>query len=85
MTGTFELLVTNRGAFEFRLLSRTGEVLAVSGPYRDRDSALAAILDARECAAVALVNDRTTQPRQPATPTPDGSPHDHRAPSQWFG
>jgi uncharacterized protein len=64
MTGTFELKPTSRGGFEFRLLSPTGKVLAVSGTYRDKDSAVAAIRDARECAAMALISDRTTRPPQ---------------------
>ncbi|MCH6472498.1 YegP family protein [Sinomonas terrae] len=65
MTGTFELLVNSRGYYEFRLLSLTGKVLAVSGPYPDRDSAVAAIALARESAAMARINDQTAQPATP--------------------
>ena len=39
MTGKFELVETSHGAFEFRLISHTGKVLAVSGTYSDKDSA----------------------------------------------
>lgn len=63
MTGTFELVLTNRGGYAFRLLSNTGQVLAVSETYRDKDSAVAGIRDARECAAMALITDCTTGPR----------------------
>jgi uncharacterized protein YegP (UPF0339 family) len=85
VTGTFELVVTSRGDFEFRLLSRSGKVLAVSGTYRDKDSAVAAIRDARECAAMALINDRTTRPPQPTTPSPPSSRQAQEGPSRWFG
>ena len=85
MTGTFELLVNSRGNYEFKLLSGTGKVLAVSGAYRDKDSAVADIAGVRESAAMALVNDHTTHPPQPATP-PDPEPPCHQGvPSRWFG
>ena len=58
--GTFELVVSGRGDFEFRLVSPNGKVLAVSGTYRDKTSAVAVIRDARECAAMALLKDHTT-------------------------
>lgn len=83
MTGTFELVEPSRGAFEFRLVSHTGKVLAVSGTYSDKDSAVAAMRLARECAATALVQDHTTGPQQP--PTPSTIRHDQGAPSRWFG
>jgi uncharacterized protein len=80
VTGTFELVMTSRGGFELRLLSRTGKVLAVSGTYSDKDSAVAAIALVRESAAMALTKDRTTDPPQPAGPQ-----RRQAAPSRWFG
>ena len=65
MTGIFELVEPSRGAFEFRLVSHTGKVLAVSGTYSDKDSAVAAIRLARESAATALIQDHTTERRSP--------------------
>ena len=85
MTGIFELAEPSRGAFEFRLDSRTGKVLAVSGPYSDKDSAVAAMRLARECAAAALLQDHTTGPPQPRTPWKTKSRPDQGAPSRWFG
>lgn len=85
MTGTFELAEPSRGTFEFRLLSSTGKVLAVSGTYRDKDSAVAAICLARECAAMALIQDHTTRAPHPTTPSKTKSRHDQGAPSRWFG
>jgi uncharacterized protein YegP (UPF0339 family) len=79
MTGTFELLATT-GGYEFRLLSSTGKVIAVSGAYRDKKSAVEAIRDARECAAMALIKDHSS--RQLALP-PTQQPH--KGPSRWFG
>ncbi|WP_457963669.1 DUF1508 domain-containing protein [Arthrobacter sp. D1-29] len=84
MTGKFELVVTNRGAFGFRLLSSTGEVLAVSETYSDKDTAVAAIRDARESAAMALINDCTLPPR-PSTPSPAAPRFNAQGPSRWFG
>ncbi len=85
MTGKFELVETSRGAFEFRLISRTGKVLAVSGTYSDKDSAVAAIRLARESAAMALIQDHTTRAPHPTTPSKTKSRHDQGAPSRWFG
>lgn len=85
MTGIFELVEPSRGAFEFRLLSSTGKVLAVSGPYSDKDSAVAAIRLARECAAMALIQDHTTGSPQPPTPWKTKLLHEQGAPSRWFG
>ena len=85
MTGKFELVETSHGAFEFRLISHTGKVLAVSGTYSDKDSAVAAIRLARESAAMALVQDHTTNALQPPAPLSTKSRHDHGAPSRWFG
>lgn len=85
MTGIFELLEPSRGAFEFRLVSRTGKVLAVSGIYSDKESAVAAIRLARESAATAIVQDHTTEPPQPPAPWKTKSRHDPAAPSRWFG
>lgn len=85
MTGIFELLEPSRGAYEFRLISRTGKVLAVSGTYSDKNSAVAAMRLARECAATALVQDHTTEPPQPPMPWNANSRQDQGAPSRWFG
>jgi uncharacterized protein YegP (UPF0339 family) len=82
MTGTFDLVVTTGGDFEFRLLSRTGKVLAVSGRYKDKESAVAGIRDTQECAAMALINDRTNRP--PLTPS-SRSRQTQQGPSRWFG
>lgn len=79
MTGTFELLATS-GGYEFRLLSSTGKVIAVSGAYRDKKSAVEAIRDARECAAMALIKDNSSLPL--AMPP---SQQAHKGPSRWFG
>lgn len=84
MTGTFELVVTTGGDFEFRLLSRTGKVLAVSGKYRDKNAAVAGIRDAQECAAMALINDRTPPPSLTMTPSA-GKRQTQQGPSRWFG
>jgi uncharacterized protein len=84
MTASFELVVTTGGDFEFRLLSRTGKVLAVSERYKDKNSAVAGIRDAQESAAMAFINDRTTRP--PSTPAPSsGLQQTQQGPSRWFG
>jgi uncharacterized protein YegP (UPF0339 family) len=83
MTGIFELVVTTGGDFEFRLLSRTGKVLAVSGKYKDKNSAVAGIRDAQESAAMALINDRTNRP--PMTMTRSSGSRPTQGPSRWFG
>lgn len=85
MTGTFELVINSRGGFEFRLLSGAGSLLAVSGAYSDKDSAVAAIALVRESAAMALIKDRTTDPPQPAAPPPARPRHRQGVPSRWFG
>jgi uncharacterized protein YegP (UPF0339 family) len=79
--GTFELLLTDPGDFEFRLLSPAGEVLAVSGVYSNRNSAIAGIRDARECAATALFKDHTTRLPSTTRPVKPGQ----QGPSRWFG
>ena len=65
MTGKFELVEPRRRVFGFRLLSPTGKVLAVSGMYSTKDSAVAAIRLARESAAMALIEDHTTRAPRP--------------------
>jgi uncharacterized protein YegP (UPF0339 family) len=82
MAGTFELVVTTGGDFEFRLVSGTGTVLAVSGRYKDKKSAVAGIRDAQECASMALISDRTNRP--PLTPS-SRSRQAQQGPSRWFG
>lgn len=84
MSGIFELVEPRHGAFEFRLISHTGKVLAVSGTYSDKDSAVAAIRLARESAAMALIQDHTTRAPQPPAPSRTKPRHDH-GPSRWFG
>lgn len=62
MTGLFELLSTNPGDFRFRLLTGGGDILAESGPYPDKATAVNAITAARECASMALISDKTPHP-----------------------
>jgi uncharacterized protein YegP (UPF0339 family) len=69
----------------FRLLSSRGKVLAVSGTYGDKDSAVAAIALVRESAAMALAKDHTTDPPRSTAPTPARQRHSRGALSRWFG
>lgn len=81
MTGTFELLVTGPGDFRFRLLSPTGDILAVSGAFSDKNAAIAPIHHARQCAATALFKDHTRGRPLSTSPTKQTQ----QGPSRWFG
>ncbi len=81
MAGIFELLVTGPGDFRFRLLSPAGDVLAVSGAFSDKNAAIAAIHNARQCAATALFRDHTSARPLSAGP----ARQTQQGPSRWFG
>lgn len=73
MAGTFELFADEEFRIRFRLVMPDGHILAVSGPFTDKQSAAAAIKDVRECAGTGLIRDvvapapaRTAVPLQPA-------------------
>ncbi len=86
MTGTFELIVNSHGDFRFRILSGTGDVLAVSGTYFDKDAAVAGIVSVRESASMALIEDHTVgAPRPTAAPHAPAFRRQQQAPSRWFG
>ncbi|HEV7167753.1 MAG TPA: DUF1508 domain-containing protein [Micrococcaceae bacterium] len=84
MTGTFELIVNNQGDFRFRILSGSGDVLAESGPYFDKDGAVKGIDSVRESASMALITDHTAwAPRPKAAVAPQLQSAE--AASRWFG
>lgn len=57
MTGTFELFTDRQSHFRFRLLATDGTVQALSQTFGDKDAAVAAITDVRECAGTGLIQD----------------------------
>ena len=57
MAGKFELFVDAEAQYRFRLTTPEGCELAVSGAYRDKAAAVAAIEAVRECAGMGLIND----------------------------
>lgn len=57
MAGMFELFLDVESRYRFRLSAPDGTVIAVSRGFTDRPAAVAAIRDARECAATALFTD----------------------------
>jgi uncharacterized protein YegP (UPF0339 family) len=59
MTGTFELY-NDHNSYAFRLKASDGTVIAVSDRYPDKESAVAGIRAARECAATGLISDHCT-------------------------
>ena len=52
-----ELYWDPQGKFRFRILDDDGMVVAVSVPYEDKASAVAAVRTARDCAATSRVID----------------------------
>lgn len=58
MTGTFEIYTVDHSLYAFRLTAPDGTVLAVSGHYPDKQSAVQGIRNTRECAAAGLIADR---------------------------
>ncbi|MHA7208176.1 YegP family protein [Arthrobacter sp. MDT1-65] len=57
MAGTFELFQDEGTAFVFRLKAPDGEVVAVSGQFSDKASAVEGINAIRECAGTGLITD----------------------------
>ncbi|KIS29210.1 hypothetical protein TV39_00110 [Arthrobacter sp. SPG23] len=57
MAGKFEVFVDAELQYRFRLTTPEGTELAVSGAYRDKPSAVAAIDAVRECAGMGLISD----------------------------
>jgi uncharacterized protein len=57
MAGKFEAFVDSDAYFRFRLLAPDGAVVAVSGPYEDKQALTAGIAAVRECAGTGLVTD----------------------------
>ncbi|MDQ0661711.1 uncharacterized protein YegP (UPF0339 family) [Arthrobacter ulcerisalmonis] len=57
MAGKFEAFVDADSFFRFRLLAPDGSVVAVSGPYQDKQALAAGIAAVRECAGTGLVTD----------------------------
>ncbi|WP_043445335.1 YegP family protein [Arthrobacter sp. L77] len=57
MTGTFELFHDEGTSFAFRLTGPDGEVVAVSGPFSNKASAVEGIRVVRECAGMGLIAD----------------------------
>jgi uncharacterized protein YegP (UPF0339 family) len=60
MTGSFELYNVDRTYYGFRLKAADGSVIAVSGRYPDKESAVQGIRAVRECAATGLISDHCT-------------------------
>ncbi|BCW74257.1 DUF1508 domain-containing protein [Arthrobacter sp. NicSoilB11] len=57
MAGKFEAFIDADSLFRFRLLAPDGAVVAVSGPYHDKQALAAGIAAVRECAGTGLVTD----------------------------
>lgn len=57
MAGKFEAFIDADSYFRFRLLAPDGAVMAVSGPYPDKQALAAGIAAVRECAGTGLVTD----------------------------
>lgn len=57
MAGKFEAFIDADSFFRFRLLAPDGAVVAVSGPYQDKQALAAGIAAVRECAGTGLVTD----------------------------
>jgi uncharacterized protein YegP (UPF0339 family) len=67
MTGTFEIYTVEHALYAFRLKAPDGTVLAVSGHYSDKQSAVQGIRRTRECAAAGLIADQ-------CLPSPEADP-----------
>ncbi|MCU1633867.1 MAG: hypothetical protein JWM61_2519 [Micrococcaceae bacterium] len=57
MAGTFELFRDGGVSFRFRLIAAGGSVVAVSGQFADKESAVEGIRVVRECAGTGLITD----------------------------
>jgi len=57
MTGAFELFHDGNLSYGFRLKTPDGTVVAVSGPFPDKASAVEGIRVVRECAGMGLITD----------------------------
>lgn len=57
MAGSFELFRDGGISFRFRLKGPDGTVVAVSGPFSDKVSAVEGIDAVRECAGTGLITD----------------------------
>lgn len=57
MAGTFELFHDGGASFRFRLKAPDGAVVAVSGQFVDKASAVEGIHAVRECAGTGLITD----------------------------
>ncbi|WP_363321892.1 YegP family protein [Arthrobacter burdickii] len=57
MAGTFELFQDGGVSFRFRLKASDGTVVAVSGQFSDKASAVEGIRVVRECAGTGLITD----------------------------
>ncbi|WP_160147680.1 GAF and ANTAR domain-containing protein [Arthrobacter sp. TS-15] len=70
MAGHFELFTDDQFQIRFQLLAPDGRVLAVSGPFRDKHAAAAAIAEVRECAGTGLIKNHC-ETATLAIPKPD--------------
>ncbi|OUM39432.1 YegP family protein [Arthrobacter sedimenti] len=61
MAGTFELFQDGAVFFRFRLKAPDGTVVAVSGQFSDKTSAVEGIRAVRECAGTGLITDLCPQ------------------------
>jgi uncharacterized protein YegP (UPF0339 family) len=57
MAGTFELFHDRGASFRFRLKASDGTLVAVSGQFSDKASAVEGIRMVRECAGTGLITD----------------------------
>lgn len=57
MVGSFELFRDEELSFAFRLKAADGTVLAISGQFPDKASAVEGIRAVRECAGMGLITD----------------------------
>jgi uncharacterized protein YegP (UPF0339 family) len=64
MAGKFELIAAEQGGVRIRLVNGAGNVLAVSGIYRDSAAAASGVNEIREHAATAHIADYSTPPPQ---------------------
>lgn len=64
MAGRFELVAAEQGGVRIRLINGAGNVLAVSGIYRDRAAAACGVTEIREHAATAHIADHSDGPQE---------------------
>lgn len=62
MIGAFEIFYDGNPSFGFRLKAPDGTVVAVSGPFPDKVSAVEGIRVVRECAGMGLITDLCPMP-----------------------